>query len=141
MNRSLLFVAASLLLSGCISDAPIKPKPKVYQPKNAYRVEGAPIVFQGTVQSVLPSPGGLSIVTSFFQGVKYRVDKVESGQMSRGNVTVYHMLVGPPMTEKDSPELSHTMFAPGTKVRVRCQKTHDGEYVDTYGVNTVEVIK
>src|SRR4051812_42342245 len=105
MNRLVILVVASLLLSGCISDAPIKPKPKVYQPKNAFRVEGSPIVLLGTVQSVLPSPGGLSIVTSFFQGVKYRVEKVESGQISRGNVTVYHMLVGPPMTEKDSPEL------------------------------------
>jgi hypothetical protein len=137
---ALLLIASLSLLAGCVSDQPPKPKPKVAQPNDPFSGANSPIIFQGTVLGRLPSPGAVSGIFTFFQGVRYRVNKVESGNMHGGEVIVYHILSTPPLTQKDQPELSEEIFKPGNKLRVRCERTRNGDYVDVYGTNTVEVM-
>jgi hypothetical protein len=128
------------LPGGCISDQPPKTKPKVMQPNNPFSGADSPVVFEGTVLERLPSPGAVSGLFTFFQGVRYHVNKVESGDLHRGEVVVYHILSTPPLTQQDKAELSEEIFKPGNRLKIRCEKTRDGDYVDVYGKNTVDLL-
>jgi hypothetical protein len=138
-------IIACLILAfvvGCVSDAP-KKRPSLHQPANALSGADNPVVFEGTVLGRLESPGSRSSMQfTFYQGIRYRVDKVVSGPISRGNVVVYHLLGGQPLTDADVPELSKEIFKTGRKLRVRAEKTREGEYVVPYDdPNTVAIIK
>lgn len=136
---TVLLVAVSLL-AGCVSDAPPKPKPRIAQPKNPYSGQGKNVIFEGTVVSRKPSPEAWSSMFTFFQGIEYRVDKVIEGEITGGNVVVYHNLAPSPLTEKEIPELSLEIFKVGNKLHVECERTRDNDLVELYGPKSVKLL-
>jgi len=119
-----------LVLGGCYSSGTTKLKPRVAQPANPYSGYGSQIVFEGTVRERLESPGSSSgMGFAFFQGIRYHVDKVISGKISRGDAVVYHILTVPPLTSPEAGELSQDIFKVGRKLRIHAERTTDGEYV------------
>ncbi|HEX5138938.1 MAG TPA: hypothetical protein VFY93_18350 [Planctomycetota bacterium] len=123
--------AVLLLVSGCASHA-LAPQPDS-------RERTAQVTFEGLVMERLPSAGAWCGVAATFQGVRYRVDTVESGPMEPGQQVVYHALVGPPLCERDAPVLSREIFRVGQRLRVECERTAKGEFVAWERAESVQV--
>ena len=119
-----------LVLSGCVSSGATKLKPRIAQPAYPHSGDDSPVVFEGTVVERLESPGGSSgLGFAFYQGIRYHVDKVISGKVGWGDVVVFHILTGPPLTSPQIGALDPEIFKVGRKLRIRAGRTTDGEYV------------
>lgn len=111
------------------------------QPRRAFEGKNAPVEFEGVVLKRLPSPRIWSGGFATFQGVRYSVTKVVSGPMEPGDHIVYHVLVGPPLCERNEPVLSRRIFRVGPKLHVRGEGTPAGDCVGWEKANSVQILK
>jgi len=110
------------------------------QPRIDFAAPTEPVVFVGTVVRRLESPGFWAGYMASFQGVVYRVEKVESGPMKPGEQTVFHVLVGGPLCE-DTPIVSRKIFRVGQRLKIKAERTSFGDYVGWEQAENVEIVK
>ncbi len=111
------------------------------QPRRAFEGKNVRIEFEGVVLERLSSPKIWSGGFATFQGIRYSVAKVISGPMKPGEHIVYHVLVGPPLCERDEPVLSYRIFKVGQRLRVKAERTPAGDYVGWEKANSVRILK
>lgn len=76
-----------------------------------------------------------------FQGIRYRVESVDSGPIEPGEQVVYHALVGPPLCERDEPILSQSIFRVGQKLRVKAERTPAGDFVGWEQAENAQILQ
>jgi len=89
-----------------------------YRSAELDRLRRADVLFVGEVVAVRQSPGAWSGIISGTQVVRYRVIEMIRGQPLGAEVTVEHPIVGPPVTERDEPELSHAIWRVGARLLI-----------------------
>ena len=89
-----------------------------YRSAELGRLRRADVLFVGEVVAVQPSPGVWSGVLAVTQIVRYRVIELIRGQPLGAEVAVEHPIVGPPVTERDEPELSHAIWRVGARLLI-----------------------
>lgn len=161
--RTILFlpvriVILALAIAGCNSRAEMAPeppsaslpatKPQEEEPEVA-PVETAPayshdwpavpVVFEGEVVERLRSDGFWCGYLASFQGIRYRTSNAGVGN-TKGEVVVYHYLVGPPHCEEDEPVLSRQIFAVGNRLRIQATRNAKGTYYCTEAAENVQII-
>ncbi len=111
------------------------------QPRDAFSNRNSPVVFEGVVLERLESPMRWCGISASFQGVRYRVEAVNSGPISLSEQVIFHVLAGPPLCEKELPVLSKSIFRKGRKLIVRAEMTPAGDYVGWEHAGDVQVLK
>jgi len=111
------------------------------QPRDAFSQQNEAAAFEGVVLERLPSPGFWAGFFSSFQGIRYKVTRVLAGPVTDGEIVVYHVLVGPPLCEKDEPVLSKAIFKVGNRLRVKAERTPAGDYVSWEQASNVTVLR
>jgi hypothetical protein len=91
------------------------------------RLRRADVLFVGEVVAVQPSAGIWSGIIAVTQVVRYRVIELIRGEPIETVVTVAHPIVGPPVTERDEPELSHAIWRVGARLLIGANLRTDSE--------------
>ena len=135
------FVAIVLLGGGCAETTPTISKTEpIRHPLNMMSPR-IPVVFQGVVVERLHSDGSWCGYAATFQGIRYRAEKIESGPLKTGEVVVFHALVGPPLCEPDTPELSRTIFKVGQRLRIKAELTSDGDLLGWEAADNAQILQ
>lgn len=137
MRRLAALALTLALVPGCRSPEPAGPRDPTYATPGARLSDAeeqrlflgdaatalgalgpSDVVFVGTVERVEPSPGFWSGIFAVFQVVHYRVEEVHRGTLAGDRVAVEHPIVGPPLTEPETPELSHRVWYEGARLLI-----------------------
>ena len=155
----LVILILVLSMAGCNSQAEMVPgvpgpnSPSATQqlkiesevvPTEAVHIYGSnspsvPVVFEGEVVERLRSDGFWCGYLASFQGIRYRTSDAAVGN-AKGEVVVYHYLVGPPHCEEDEPVLSRRIFALGNRLRIQATRNAKGTYYCSEAAENVQMI-
>ncbi len=154
----LLIVILAMAMVGCDSQAEMAPEPLSASlpatnsleeepevaatetaPASSHDWPPVPVVFEGEVVERLESDGFWCGYLASFQGIRYRTSAAAVGN-AKGEVVVYHYLVGPPHCEEDEPTLSKRIFAVGNRLRIQATRNAKGTYYCSEAAENVQMI-